>query len=77
MERTLKKNFKRFFLWITKPLRIYIQYRFKISIQKDIAIYEAHLKAQKPKWTPKMIRKRARAKYWLELKKVGLVNSPN
>jgi hypothetical protein len=64
---------KRLLLWISKPLRLYLQYKFKVAIFKDIALEEAHLRARKPHWNAKQIHKRARSKYFLELRKIGLV----
>jgi len=72
--KTVKKPWhKRFLLWISTPLRRYIQWRFKVAIYKDIELEAARLRVRKPHWTEKMVRKRARKKYWKELKKIGLV----
>lgn len=64
---------KRILLWLTKPIRLYIQFRFKVAIEKDIRIYEELLRKRKPHWNEKQIQKRARRKFVGELKKVGLV----
>lgn len=64
--------FKRVLLWLSKPLRLYVQYKFKVAIFKDIALEEARLRERKPHWNAKQIHKRARAKYFLELRKIGL-----
>jgi len=63
---------KRLVWWITKPLRRYLQFRFKVAIMKDIAIEEKILKARKPHWNDKMIKERARKKYFIELRRIGL-----
>lgn len=54
-------------------MRRYIQFRFRVAIEKDIRLYEASLRARKPHWDEKMIQKRARNKYIGELKKIGVV----
>lgn len=64
---------KRFLLWLTKPIRRYIQFRFKVAIEKDIRIYEETLRARKPHWDERMIKKRARKKYVSELRRIGVV----
>ena len=39
---------------------------------KDIAVEEKLLKARKPHWNDKMIKDRARKKYFVELRRIGL-----
>ena len=63
---------RRIILWFSKPLRVYVQYRFKLAIAKDIAIEEARLRLKKPHWNAKQIRKRARSKYFMELRRIGV-----
>ena len=65
--------YKRLLLWLSKPLRLYMAYRFKVAIYKDIALAEADLRQRKPHWSEKMIRNRARQKYIHELKIIGAV----
>jgi hypothetical protein len=62
---------KQMLLWLTKPIRLYVAYRFKLAITKDIALAEAHWRLKKPHWSEKMVKKRARAKYVAQLKIIG------
>ena len=64
---------KRFLLFLSTPLRRYIQYRFRVAIEKDILLEEIHLQRRKPHWTPKQVQKRARQKYVGQLKKIGVI----
>jgi len=74
MPKKVKKHSlkKRFLLWLSKPLRLYTQHKFKVAIAKDIALEEARLRARKPHWNEKQISKRARSKYFLELRRIGV-----
>lgn len=64
---------KRFLLFLSTPLRRYIQYRFRVAIEKDIRLEEIRLKQRKPHWTNKQVQKRARQKYVGQLKKIGVI----
>jgi hypothetical protein len=64
---------KRFLLFISLPLRRYIQYRFRVAIEKDIRIEEVLLQKRKPHWSPRQVKKRARQKYAGQLKKIGVI----
>lgn len=64
---------KRLLLFLSKPLRRYIQWRFKVAIHKDIALEAARLRVRKPHWTEKYVQKRARKKYAKELKRIGVI----
>jgi hypothetical protein len=64
---------KRLVFFLSFPLRRYIQYRFRIAIEKDIRLQEIHLQKRKPHWSKKQVQKRARQKYAQELKKIGVI----
>ena len=68
-----KSILKRLILFLSFPLRRYIQYRFRIAIEKDIRLEEIHLQKRKPHWSPRQVKKRARQKYAQELKKIGVI----
>ncbi len=68
-----KSLLKRLILFLSFPLRRYIQYRFRIAIEKDIRLEEIHLQKRKPHWSPRQVKKRARQKYAQELKKIGVI----
>jgi hypothetical protein len=59
--------------FLSFPLRRYIQYRFRIAIEKDIRLQEIYLQKRKPHWSKKQVQKRARQKYAQELKKIGVI----
>lgn len=50
---------------------MYLAYRFRLAITKDIALAEADLRLRKPHWSASMVKKRARQKYAHELKMIG------
>jgi hypothetical protein len=64
---------KRLVFFLSFPLRRYIQYRFRIAIEKDIRLEEVYLHKRKPHWSKKQVQKRARQKYAQELKKIGVI----
>jgi hypothetical protein len=64
---------KRLVFFLSFPLRRYIQYRFRIAIEKDIRLQEIYLQKRKPHWSKKQVQKRARQKYAQELKKIGVI----
>jgi hypothetical protein len=64
---------KRLVFFLSFPLRRYIQYRFRIAIEKDIRLEEIYLQKRKPHWSKKQVQKRARQKYAQELKKIGVI----
>jgi hypothetical protein len=64
---------KRLVFFLSFPLRRYIQYRFRIAIEKDIRLQEIQLQKRKPHWSKKQVQKRARQKYAQELKKIGVI----
>jgi hypothetical protein len=64
---------KRFLLFISFPLRRYIQYRFRVAIEKDIYLEEILIQKRKPHWNPRQVKKRARQKYAGQLKKIGVI----
>lgn len=64
---------KRLLLFLSTPLRRYIQYRFRVAIEKDIRLEEIRLQQRKPHWSPKQVQKRARQKYVGQLKKIGVI----
>ena len=64
-------RFKKLLLWLSKPLRMYLAYQFRLAITKDIALAEADLRLRKPHWSASMVKKRARQKYAHELKMIG------
>lgn len=68
-----KSILKRLILFLSFPLRRYIQYRFRIAIEKDIRLEEIYLRKRKPHWSPRQVKKRARQKYAQELKKIGVI----
>lgn len=65
--------FHQLVFWLSKPLRKYLQYKMRVSIYRDIEHYKAELRLRKPHWNDKQIQKRAYSKYWLELRKIGVV----
>ena len=68
-----KSLLKRLILFLSFPLRRYIQYRFRIALEKDIRLEEIYLQKRKPHWSPRQVKKRARQKYAQELKKIGAI----
>ncbi len=68
-----KSLLKRLILFLSFPLRRYIQYRFRIAIEKDIRLEEIYLQKRKPHWSQRQVKKRARQKYAQELKKIGVI----
>ncbi|MFT4806458.1 MAG: hypothetical protein ACI9YE_003692 [Psychroserpens sp.] len=64
---------KRLVFFLSFPLRRYIQYRFRLAIEKDIRLQEIYLQKRKPHWSKKQVQKRARQKYAQELKKIGVI----
>jgi hypothetical protein len=64
---------KRLVFFLSFPLRRYIQYRFRIAIEKDIRLQEIHLQKRKPHWSKRQVQKRARQIYAQELKKIGVI----